>query len=116
MISYALTKTNENNVQLIKGNYYNNKHKYVKKKVVVFDLDETIGHFHHLQAISKCLSEWLKRKLFQDEFNLLLDLFPEFFAPAFSPFWIFSITKNRKTICSSCIFTQTTNATLRGST
>ena len=56
MISYALTRTNENTVRVFKGDYYNHKHKHVRKKVVVFDLDETIGHFHHLQAISKCLS------------------------------------------------------------
>ena len=77
MISYALTKTNENNVQLIKGNYYNNKRKHVRKKVVVFDLDETIGHFSYLQPICKCFG----RSLSQDEFNSLLDLFPEFFRP-----------------------------------
>jgi hypothetical protein len=77
MISYALTKTNENNVQLIKGNYYNNKRKHVRKKVVVFDLDETIGHFSYLQPICKCFG----RNLFQDEFNTLLNLFPEFFRP-----------------------------------
>lgn len=77
MISYALTKTNENNVQLIKGNYYNNKRKHVRKKVVVFDLDETIGHFSYLQHICKCFG----RNLFQDEFNTLLNLFPEFFRP-----------------------------------
>ena len=98
MISYALTKTNENNVQLIKGDYYSSgtKHKHVRKKVVVFDLDETIGHFSQLQAISKCLSEWLKRKLFQDEFNSLLDLFPEFFRPGIFTILDFLYNKKQK--------------------
>jgi hypothetical protein len=104
MISYALTKTNENNVQLIKGSYYNKdnsgtnllavKRKYVRKKVVVFDLDETIGHFSHLQAICKCLVEWFGRELFQDEFNTMLDLFPEFFRPGI--FTILDFLYNKK--------------------
>jgi len=98
MISYALTKTNENNVQLIKGDYYSSgtKRKHVRKKVVVFDLDETIGHFSHLQAISKCLSEWFGRELFQDEFNSLLDLFPEFFRPGILTILDFLYAKKQK--------------------
>ena len=81
MISYELTRTNENAVRVVKGDYYNHKRKHIKKKVIVFDLDETIGNFSHLQTICKCLSQWLGRDLFQDEFNSLLDLFPEFFRP-----------------------------------
>lgn len=96
MISYALTRTNENNVQLIKGEYYNHKRKHVRKKVVVFDLDETIGHFHHLQSICKCLSQWFGRELFQDEFNTLLDLFPEFFRPGILTILDFLYAKKQK--------------------
>ena len=96
MISYALTRTNENNVQLIKGDYYNRKRKHVRKKVVVFDLDETIGHFSQLQTICKCLCEWFGRELFQDEFNSLLDLFPEFFRPGILTILDFLYQKKQK--------------------
>ena len=96
MINHALISANENTVRVFKGDYYNHKRKHVRKKVVVFDLDETIGHFSHLQAISKCLSEWLKRKLFQDEFNLLLDLFPEFFRPGIFTILDFLYNKKQK--------------------
>ena len=96
MISYALTRTNENSVRVVKGDYYNNKRKHVKKKVIVFDLDETIGHFSHLQTICKCLSQWLGRKLFQDEFNSLLDLFPEFFRPGIFTILDFLYQKKQK--------------------
>jgi len=96
MISYALTKTNENNVQLIKGNYYNNKRKHIRKKVVVFDLDETIGHFSYLQPICRSLSEWFGRNLFQDEFNSLLNLFPEFFRPGILTILDFLYKKKEK--------------------
>ena len=58
MINHALTN---NNVKIIKGDYYNHKRKHVRKKVIVFDLDETIGHFMHLQIINRCLVSMLNR-------------------------------------------------------
>jgi len=97
MINHALTITNENTVRVFKGDYYNHKRKHVRKKVIVFDLDETIGHFSHLQTICKCLSEWLGRDLFQDEFNTLLDLFPEFFRPGIFTILDFLYAKKQKT-------------------
>lgn len=96
MINHALTITNENTVRVVKGDYYNRKQKHVKKKVIVFDLDETIGHFSHLQTICKCLSEWLGRNLFQDEFNSLIDLFPEFFRPGIFTILDFLYQKKQK--------------------
>ena len=87
MISYTV---NQNNVRVIKGEYYNIKQKYVRKKVIVFDLDETIGHFFHLQIIHKCFN----RELTQEEFNQLLDLFPEFFRPGIIT--IFELLLNKK--------------------
>lgn len=96
MISYALTKTNENNVRLVKDDYYNHKRKHVRKKVIVFDLDETIGHFSQLQTIYKCLTQLFNRELFQEEFNSLLDLFPEFFRPGILTILDFLSAKKQK--------------------
>ena len=72
--------TQKNNaVKLLTGDYYREKRVRTNKRVIVFDLDETIGHFHHLNIIYKCLVKVLERELTQPEFNQLLDLFPEFF-------------------------------------
>ena len=97
MINHALISANENTVTVFKGDYYNHKRKHVRKKVIVFDLDETIGHFSHLQTICKCLGQWLGRDLFQDEFNSLLDLFPEFFRPGIFTILDFLYAKKQKT-------------------
>ena len=94
MISYALTQ--KNTVKLITGDYYKgNKRNKANKRVIVFDLDETIGHFHHLHIIYKCLVEVLKRELTQSEFNQLLDLFPEFFRPGILLIFDFLFSKKR---------------------
>jgi len=56
-------------------------------KIVVFDLDETLGYFVELGIFWDCLDYFLKEKtkntiiLKQDYFNDILDLFPEFIRP-----------------------------------
>jgi len=54
-------------------------------KIVVFDLDETLGYFTQLGIFWDCLSNYLKTKnnyqLSQEDFNDTLDLFPEFLRP-----------------------------------
>jgi len=54
-------------------------------KIVVFDLDETLGYFTQLGIFWDCLSNYLKTKndyhLSQEDFNNTLDLFPEFLRP-----------------------------------
>jgi hypothetical protein len=54
-------------------------------KIVVFDLDETLGYFTEYGIFWDCLSNYinLKRKdaLTQQDFNEILDLFPEFLRP-----------------------------------
>jgi hypothetical protein len=63
------------NVKLIKGEYYNGKRRKARKKTIVFDLDETIGHFKHLKILYQCINPS------QQEFNMLLDIYPEFLRP-----------------------------------
>lgn len=74
----------------------------MKKKVIIFDLDETIGHFEELGRFIDGLAAlheggvFVKSykhnafdKITQKHFNELLDLYPEFFRPK-----IFSIFKD----------------------
>jgi hypothetical protein len=56
-------------------------------KIVVFDLDETLGYFGELGLFWDCLQTYIDKyaterfALAQPEFNGLLDLFPEFIRP-----------------------------------
>jgi hypothetical protein len=54
-------------------------------KIVVFDLDETIGYFTEYGIFWDCLENYLKMKnkknLTQNDFDSILDLFPEFLRP-----------------------------------
>ena len=52
-------------------------------KIVVFDLDETLGYFTQYGIFWDCLTNYIKLKgkpqLSQSTFDETLDLFPEFF-------------------------------------
>jgi hypothetical protein len=55
-------------------------------KIVVFDFDETLGYFVQLSIFLDCINKYLKSELklpelTQDQFNNLLDLYPEFLRP-----------------------------------
>jgi hypothetical protein len=54
-------------------------------KIVVFDLDETLGYFTEFGIFWDCLNKYLNEtsnlKLTQTDFNNILDLFPEFIRP-----------------------------------
>ena len=66
-------------------------------KVVVFDLDETLGYFSQLGQFWDILSSYLKSKnipLTQQEFIELLNLFPEFLRP--NIFSILNYLKHKK--------------------
>jgi len=61
-------------------------------KIVVFDLDETLGYFTEFGIFCDCLNYYFKNDKYSDiHFNELLDLFPEFIRPK-----IFSILKYLK--------------------
>lgn len=53
----------------------------IKTKAIVFDLDETIGHFSNLRQLNLAFIELLRRPLKQMEFNELFNLYPEFLRP-----------------------------------
>ena len=54
-------------------------------KIVVFDLDETMGYFTEFGIFWDCLNKYIllknKKTLTQNDFNNVLDLFPEFLRP-----------------------------------
>lgn len=53
----------------------------IKTKAIVFDLDETIGHFSNLRQLCGAIEDVMQRPLKQVEFNQLLNLYPEFLRP-----------------------------------
>ncbi len=94
MISYTLAQ--KNIVKLITGSHFKEKHPAKRKKVIVFDLDETIGHFSHLHMIYKCLIDVFPGTD-QPAFNQLLDLYPEFFRPGILTIFDFLFNKKKDT-------------------
>ena len=48
----------------------------MKDKIVIFDLDETLGYFSQISTFWIIIKNSLQRELDQDEFNKLLDLYP----------------------------------------
>lgn len=62
------------------NNYLNvfPKKKSNKTKIIVFDIDETIGSFNEIYVLWKCLKN-INSNLNQNFFNCCLDLYPEFF-------------------------------------
>lgn len=68
-------------------------------KIVVFDLDETLGYFMELGMFWDALKGYIKHKqlnikLDQNEFNNVLDLYPEFLRP--NIFGILNYLKKKK--------------------
>jgi len=70
------------------------------EKVVVFDLDETLGHFVELGIFLDCLENILKKKLSDKEFFELIDLFPEFVRPNIIPILKLIVSKKKENVCS----------------
>ena len=51
-------------------------------KIVVFDLDETLGYFTEFGIFCDCLNAYFKKNNYSDlHFNDLLDLYPNFLRP-----------------------------------
>jgi len=84
--------------------YVNMKHKDLR--VVVFDLDETIGYFQQFAQFCQALEFLKKKKLNQNEVMFLLNLYPEYFRP--NIFEIMSFLKQKKInneVYKVCIYT-----------
>jgi hypothetical protein len=48
---------------------------------VIFDLDETLGHFVQLGIINDMIEQYYKQQLSQEAFNKLCDVFIDYFRP-----------------------------------
>jgi len=64
-------------IEIYKGKYFSKHKKSRAKKVVVFDLDETLGSFVDLEILWSLIKRYNKKSLFID-FNDILDIYPEF--------------------------------------
>jgi hypothetical protein len=69
-------------------------------KVVVFDLDETLGHFSQFGLFWDILKDFINKDFTQDDFNQLLDLYPEFIRPNITSLFTFLKYKKDKKKCN----------------
>ena len=64
-------------------------------KIVVFDLDETLGYFTEFGIFCDCLNMYLNNNNYSEKnFNELLDLYPDFLRP--NIIQILQYLKNKK--------------------
>ena len=70
-------------------------------KIVVFDLDETLGYFSQFSIFYDCLNSYLKMLPCFDHFYKLLDLFPEYLRPNIMNILEFIKIQKQDNKCSS---------------
>ena len=75
-------------------------------KIVVFDIDETLGYFFQFSIFWEALSSFIKKqdinyKLTQQDFNKIFDLFPEFIRPNIISILNYLKYKKNKNACKS---------------
>ena len=76
-----------------------------KQRVVVFDLDETLGHFHLIRLIWESIHEFINYNnipymMNQNDFNHLFDIFPEMLRPEIISILCFLKEKKSLGVCS----------------
>lgn len=76
-----------------------------KKRVVVFDLDETLGHFHLIRLVWESIHDFINYNdipymMNQNDFNHLFDIFPEMLRPEIISILHFLKEKKTTGICS----------------
>ena len=73
------------------------------EKVVVFDLDETLGHFVQLGVFQDIIEKTLDIKLNDNEFFELIDLYPEFLRPNIMNILKLICCKKKEKICGKLL-------------
>lgn len=84
--------------------------KNINKKVVVFDLDETLGHFGELGRFCNLLDDYYKNpNKAYSIFNELMDLYPEFIRPNILNILKYLLQKKKENKCQAVmIYTNNT--------
>ena len=78
-------------------------------KVVVFDLDDTIGHFVQLSGLDWFLTKLYGKVVTREHFNEILDLYPKIFRPRiFKIMEFLKIEKKRRKDVKVMIYTNNT--------
>ena len=78
----------------------------MRNNVIIFDLDETLGYFVEFGIFIECLEEYYKKKINNEEFFKILDLYPEFIRPyMLSILKYISIKKEEKKCYKVMIYT-----------
>ena len=72
-------------------------------KIVVFDLDETLGYFVVFGMFWNAICAFYKRPLTQMDFNITMDLYPEFIRPNIIEILTFLKHKKEMNKCSNLI-------------
>ena len=68
----------EEHIIIYKSPYYDKKRKQKHGKVIVFDLDETLGDFNDLELLWNGIQMYTHQVSDFELFKKLLDLYPEF--------------------------------------
>ena len=77
-------------------------------KIVVFDLDETLGYFVELGMLWDALNDYIQRHkidkpIDQTLFNEVLDLYPEFLRPNILKILLYLKKRKQKSHCSKIL-------------
>ena len=70
------------------------------EKIVVFDLDETLGNFVELSMFCDAISSYNKKDISDIEFFKIMDIFPEFLRPNIISILKYLMTKRKGGKCS----------------
>jgi hypothetical protein len=90
ILSYVNTQVEEMKLNSIKNK---------QLKIVVFDLDETLGYFTELSIFWDALEQFYGHNLFNDKFFEMIDIFPEVFRPNMLTILEFLYKKKAKKNC-----------------
>lgn len=93
----------EEYIDIYKGKYYSKPKLKRVQKVIVFDLDETLGSFTDLDLLLRALQSY-KGTIVMSHFNDVLDLFPEFLRYGILPILAY-LLKKRSTLIRCYLYT-----------
>lgn len=75
-------------------------------KMIAFDLDETLGYFTELSIFWDALENYYNKKLSNEQFFQVLNIFPEVFRPDIFKILNMINNKRKKSLCNKiCIYT-----------